>query len=508
MKILLGFVLVLAAAMPVIGNDLFIKSDVTAQHSISELSVVNFFAPEQPVVVARGRSDANVRMFSFYETGEDGAVNGEPRKMVSMPRDSLFFDFAPISHPEQQNLLFFDDVGVQVYNLQTGAVNQVIYTPSIYRQSVTPLFQQMDFARDLTGNGLADILIPDFQGYRLFLNDGKGGFPSEIRLNMQVEMRVGSTNPRFPGGTVPRYNEFPLYSADVNFDGLKDIVFLQDRSFVAFHQKDGGGFGREPQVYPIDIEVIGNSFAEQIRSNDRYADQSDLSETIIKTVEDINGDTVPDIVTETDNAQGLFNRSTVYRFHYGLKEHGGLAFRRDPDAVIKQDGITADTRHIDFTSDGRVDFAGGATNIGLMKIVGILLSGSASVQVSFYEQNDDGSFETKAKYRKKVSVDFDMSSGQSSVPVVEMTDLNGDGHKDLVLSKGQEKLRFYMATPNAKKMFAKKPTELALSLPKNGKFVSIQDVNGDARGDVLVHYDRLGMDGTASKKRFLVFTVK
>jgi len=478
----------------------FIKSEVRAEHSVNELKIVNFFAPDQAVLAATGRAQDDSRQFSFFEVGSDGTLAAEPRLKFSLPTSALFYDYASLFSAKQDSLVFLDAEGVKLFDPLSGAVRNLAAVSSIYKQNGSPIFIDVDFARDLNGDGFADLLIPDFDGYRLLLNDGKGSFGREIRLDMQVEMRIS--------GSTPRYSQFPVYAFDANFDGKTDIVFQKDNSFLAYLQTADGGFASTAENFDFDIEIVGNSYGAQVASNERYSDQSNLAETLISTIKDINGDDIIDIVTQTDRAKGLFNRSTEYGFHYGFESNGKIAFNKIPSAAFTLKGITAETRHIDFTTDGRIDFAGGAINIGIGKIIGILLSGSVSVPVNFYEQDAKGQFSEDPSYRKKVSVDFDMSSGQSSVPVVEMTDIDGDGAKDLILSNKNKSLRIYSATPGAKKMFTKKQIEIPLPLPKNGEYVTVGDLNGDGKGDILLHFDRLGADGPDNREKIVVLIAK
>jgi len=477
-------------------NGAFTETELTAEHGISALKAVNFFAPNTPALVASGQDDGERKFFSFFEMNGNNRLSQTVKLKIEMPQDAIFYDFAPVFNTDQQSLLFLNSSGIQIFDPEKGEVRQLAALSSIYKQNGSPLLSQVDFARDMNGDGLADILVPDFEGYRVLINDGHGGFSDETLLNMPVEMRLR--------GDTPRYSQFPVYSFDANFDGRTDVVFRRDNSFLAFLQSEDGSYATEAVDYSFDIDIVGNSFGAQVASNERYSDQSDLAETIVGTIDDINGDGIMDIVTQTDRARGLFNRSTEYGFHYGYEINGHIAYDKLPTAALTLKGITANIRHIDFAKDGRMDFAGGAVNIGIGKIIGILLSGSVSIPVMFYEQNEDGQFSEDPSFRKKISVDFDMSSGQSSVPVVEMTDFDGDGYKDLILSKDNEALRIYRATLGGRRMFTKKAIEIDLKLPKNGEQVTTADLNGDGKGDLMMHFDRLGADGKASRNKIIV----
>ncbi len=480
-------------------------NELEAEHPIEILQTLNFFQTGAKDILAVGRNKEEEKYFSLFQVNDNGEFPKEPTVSFQAPETMIFYDYGAVDAVGKDNLLFMMSEGVHKYDPASGESVPLIKTSSIYRQSYSPIIQQIDFVRDVNGDGFADVIIPDFTGYKLYLNDGNSGFHDEVLLNMQVEMRLGNVFSRNNQSTaVPRYSQFPYYIFDANFDGKDDIAFQKDRSFIVFMQKAGGGFEQTPVSVEFDLPVIGNSYAEQVRSNDRYQDQSDLAATTIEDVLDVNGDGVVDIVTTTDIAKGVFNRRHQFKYYFGKNTDGLLSFASEPSTGFTMKGFTARTRQIDFTTDGMLDFVGGSVNLGIGKMIGIFLSGSTNVDVNFYKMNAAGKYPQKQTFKKKVSVDFNLSSGQSSVPVVEMADLNGDGAKDLVLSKDSEKLQFYLGTPDSKKMFAKRARELEILLPKNGEFLTVSDINADGNDDLMFHFDRLGADGQNNTNRVVV----
>ncbi len=492
--------LMLVGSIPASGQELFNIHEVNSGHPVESLQKINFPNSGQTSLLAAGRGENETKHFSIYPLTAEGGVFSVASLSFTMPNDMLFYDIAKVDDKEKDSLLFMSAQGVSKLNETTGAIELLVPVETIYRQSYNPILEQVDFAKDLNGDGYADILVPDFAGYRLLVSDQKGGFLPEVILNMQVEMRMN--------GRVPRYSQFPVYQSDVNFDGKDDIIFLKDRSFIAFMQQADGNFSVDSTTINFDLPIIGNSVAEQVLANEKYRDQSNLAASTVKEVKDINGDDIIDIVTVTDVAKGVFNRSQEYKYYYGQNENGTLAFSTDPSSNISLKGFSARNQHIDFTKDGTQDFVAGSVNIGIGKIIGILLSGSTGVDVNFFRQGEDGKYPKKPTFKKKVSVEFNMSSGQSSLPVVELGDIDGDGVKDLILSKNEKEFQFFMGTPTAKKMFARKAIKLKTKIPKNGEDVEVLDLNEDGKDDFIFHFDRLGADGDDVKNRFVVMFAK
>ncbi|MCK0069023.1 FG-GAP repeat domain-containing protein [Kordiimonas laminariae] len=459
-------------------QDLFEIKQLDAGHPVETMEKIHFGSQGKAALLAAGRDRDGAKHFSIF----DAAGGNEAILHFTMPEDMLFFDTAKLDG-KATSVVFLSSEGVSYFNTESGQIELLVPVQSIFRQSFNPRLNKADFSKDLNGDGLADVLLPDFDGYRLLLGKEAGGFEPEQLLNMQVEMRLGA-------GT-PRYSTFPYYQFDANFDGKDDIVFHQDHSFIVFPQEVDGSFENEPMIIPFDLPVTGNSYKEQVRADERYADQTNLENSTFREIDDINGDGIIDIVTTTDIAKGVFNRTLEFHYYYGKNEGGKLTFSGEADTDIVMKGFSTRNEHIDFGTDGKKDFVAGAANLGIGKIIGIFLSGSTSVDVNFYEQGDNGRYTEKPTYKKKVSVAFNLSSGQSSIPVVEMGDFNGDGSKDLVVSKKEKELQFFMATPGGKNMFARKAVKLKIPLPKNGEYVDALDLNEDGKDDLVFYFDRL-----------------
>lgn len=469
-------------------QDLFEIKHLDAGHPVEAIEKIHLGTDEKAALLVAGRDRESIKHFSVFDIPAAGESAAAPAFHFTMPEDMLFFDTAKLDG-KTTSMLFLSSEGVSHYNSVSNEIELIAPVQSIFRQSFNPRLNKADFAKDLNGDGLADILLPDFDGYRLLLGKEGGGFEPEQRLGMSVEMRLGN-------GT-PRYSTFPYYQFDANFDGKDDIVFHQDHSFLVFTQKADGSFDDSALTVPFELPVTGNSYKEEVRADEQYADQTNLENSTFQEIADINGDGIIDIVTTTDIAKGVFNRTIEFHYYYGKNDGGKLTFDKDANTDIVMKGFSTRNEHIDFGTDGKMDFVAGTAKLGIGKIIGIFLSGSTSVDVNFYEQGTDGRYTEKPTFKKKVDVEFNLSSGQSSIPVVEMGDFNGDGVKDLVVSKKEKELQFFMATPTGKKMFARKASKIKLPLPKNGEYVDAVDLNEDGKDDLAFYFDRL--NGGADK---------
>ncbi len=453
-------------------------------------------------LVVKGQNDDGKRVFSIFAVDESGNIASEADHQVLMPEGALFYDFGAVFEKGIETLMFLDHTGIQYYDLEDKTIKELVQSPSIYLEGINPQLQNLDFARDISGDEIADIVIPGFDGYRLFRRDEAGNFSSQL-LKMQVEMRIGNANPRLPNGNTPRYSRFPSYSFDINFDGLNDLLFLKDQEFLSFLQNADGTFSDVAEIVPLGLEVTGNSWTEQVKANERYADQTNLVETSIHIIEDLNGDGIVDVMTETDNAAGVFNRRTIYSIHPGSNVDDRLVFDQTPLSTFEVKGLRYQTRLIDLDNDGDTDFGAASVKIGIGKVIGALISGSTDATLSFFKHGDDGTFSKKPVYTKGVSVKFNLSSGNTSIPFVELTDVTGDGLKDLLINDGKKGIKIYRGQ-NEKRIFARKAEKFRVTMPSSGDMIDVVDLNGDGESDLVIHFDRLGTDGVDNRKRMII----
>ena len=453
-------------------------------------------------LVVKGQDASGKKLFSIYSLDTDGKFNPEPTHQIAMPDDALFYDFGAVFEKGVEALMFLNHEGIRYYDVTEKTIKPLVSTKSIYLAGINPQLQSLNFARDISGDDIAEIIIPGFDGYNLFMRDGDDNFTIQL-LNMQVEMRIGGSNPRFPNGNTPRFSRFPSYSFDINFDGRKDLLFLKDQDFLSFLQQEDGSYAIEPAVVPLGLKVTGNSWVEQIKANERYADQSNLVETSIHIIEDLNGDGIIDIMTETDNAAGVFNRKTSYSMHPGRNEGGMLTFDQTPVSSFEVKGIRYQTRLVDLDNDDVRDFGAASVKVGVGKIIGALISGSTDATLSFFKHGSDGKFSEKPIYTKGVPVKFNLSSGNTSIPFVELTDVTGDGLKDLLLNDGKKGIKIYRGQ-NEKRIFARKAEKFNVAMPSSGNLIDVMDLNGDGESDLVIHFDRLGVDGLDNRQRMIV----
>jgi len=134
--------------------------------------------------------------------------------------------------------------------------------------------------------------------------------------------------------------------------------------------------------------------------------------------------------------------------------------------------------------------------LGLMRIIKMLLTKSATIGIKIYQMNEQALYPEQPTLEKKLTLKFSFSMGEDSaegsgtVPVFGLDgDFNGDGYLDLISAVNQTKFNIYYGSE--KKIFADRAKiNFDVKLPKNGNEVKIDDLDGNGKSDIIITYQK------------------
>lgn len=449
-------------------------------------------------LLVHGRDAGGLARMAIFSPDPARGWSSPRRREVEVPFDALFFDILRGADGQADRLAFLTPLGVRIFDPVDGGAPLRLSAVSIFRHASNPEFDRMAFAVDADGDGRDDLLIPDFDGHRLFLQTGDGGFSEPVFLGLPSEMRIGGFT-SISGE--PRYKAFPHHAFDADGDGRGDLVFHRGRELLVFAQGEDGGFASFPRPVPLGLPIVGNRWVDEIAAEDISANRSNFVQTRLLRIEDFDGDGIVDILTETERASGTFDRVTGYALHFGRGP--GPVFDPVPDTSILVPGYVARLQVVDVDGDGRRDLVTASVDIGIGKIVGALLTGSTDFDLSFHRLGAGRALPETPDVRRKLSVGFDFSSGGVSIPLFALADVDGDGAMDLLLDDDKRGIRLFPSEPG-KALFARRAIRVDVDLPGDGQLVDSADLDGDGGADILIRFDRLGADGADNRDRILL----
>lgn len=418
-------------------------------------------------------SEDNARELIVFGSSRDG---WRPRLRMPLDEAYIFFDVVTIGRSDR--LMLYRRGALDVLDLQTGRTAPWLAVDSIYNAPMVKAFRRTTLAQDVNGDDREDLLIPDFDGYWVFLQAKDGTFTRQPKFGRSVTMAAAFDE-------APSYDLRTAHRMDYNTDGRTDLAFWHRGRFEVHVQNDRGGFAVEPTILEIPIPLEHDDVFNFMADDDEAGGHSKKA---LYAVDDLNGDGVTDLETFSVAGQGVFGRSTAHQVHLGRRDpENGMSFDVEPQSTIGSEGFQFYLEHQDFDSDGAKDVLVVSVEFGLAKIIAALLTQSASLDIEFYRMTPNG-YDKKPNAKRKITAQFDYSSGNVFVPAVMVGDFTGDTLADLAVQEGDEGLRVFPGVRD-ERLFDKRGKLIEVAMPDDRSKVHMLDLNRDDKKDVLLHFD-------------------
>lgn len=438
------------------------------------------------LVVAGVDEDGRARL-SVFPSGEKGELLSKPDRTVALPENVLALDAG------NGALYALVPDGVLRWDPKDDSFERVVSARSIFQLRPPTKLIPVSFLDDVDGDGEADIVLPDFGGYRLFLREGDG-FRAGPVLRIAAIAHHQEYNRRIT------YRPVPVYFLDVNGDGEQDAIAVRGGELLFFEGRGGGTFA-DGAVVPLGLGITERFLGDDVGGVD--VDHTDQTWKRVVRVADFDGNGAVDLFTHTVESTGLFDKTHAFGLHPGIQGET-FRYRADEGRRIETNVVIDTPTFADLNGDGGLDFGTWSVDFGIGTIFGWLVSGTIDLEVSYYALRKDGTYANVPDRREEVEVAFDLSSGKPTVPPWFLADVDGDGRLDLVLGEGEDRLRVFLGD-GSKGLFADEPVVTKVRLPGNGRdLVSPADVNADGKTDIVIRYGEVDGDDLGGKLKVLV----
>jgi len=455
--------------------------------------------PGERVLMLVGQNEERSNLLGVYPLETDGRV-ASPVARFQLPESFVFFDQGPQGR-ERSQLTFLATDGVWRYDVNGHRLLKLVDVQSLYREPTEAGLAALDFVMDVNGDGLEDLMIPDFEGYRLFLQDEEGKFDSAallaVRPRMQMINRV-----HLPRG-VPRYLRYHMYQVDLNRDKKMDLAFVRESELVGFVQNEDGSYDTTPRTIALDLDLTPEHLARALDSDDVDVDHSDLTLRQVQDLRDLDADGIPDFVVQATISSGVLDKKTEYHVHRGRFGDEGLGFNNEADSVVRSDGFQFYLVKVDMNGDSRLDLMSPSIGFGVRQVIGALFTGSVGMDVAFYGMQSDGSYPEEPAKTRDVSVKFDLSSGYVDWPAMDIADFDGDGMADLLIQKDKDRFEVFPGNGTAQ-LFSDDPWTVETVMPRDGERVDALDLDLDGKSDILMRYTSADGEAQGTRIRVLV----
>jgi|GEM_PF-1792591 len=474
-----------AAADPIDFDELVVDAGFHIEQPVLFASLVG----DERHVVLGGRDDEfaqRLAVFSLQNTAE-------PLLSLRPGAHLIAYDTGRIGG--QDSLFFIEPGRIMRFDISTGEFVEFSKVRSIYGQQRTGQITPIDFIRDVSGDELDDLVVPDTAGYRVRLQREDGTLGEEVVLEGSSAMTVS-------GGTVS-FESRPLVSGNMTDDGLPDLAVWRGNTLHVYEQQADYRFNGEPFTITLDLGLQSEAEMRAIESGRGAMDQSGLTETRIWRVEDLNGDDQPDILTESLLNKGVFDKENDFRLHLGRIDGEQISYLNAEDALLASSGLQYGLITTDIDGDGRKDLLVRKVRLSFGRVIRALLSGNVSLQLHFFRMTDDDTYAEEANYITKTNVQFSMSSGQVDIPAIKVADFDADGLQDLMMQTDTNQLSFQSGV-GGDELFSEQAAERTVALPRNGDLATTDDINDDGRADLIIRYNAADGDGPSRTVRLLI----
>ena len=454
--------------------------------AVADLAVVNIDE----------KDDRRLRIYVF----DDGSW--VPRLGTTLRPQVLFVDVANIGGRDR--LVTYQRGRLNWFDPDSATERALVAVTSNFNPPRRGEIPHVDVTRDVNGDERDDLVVPDVDGFWVFIQMSDGAFADPVKIGPSTNMS------RIYGADGYRYDPWAqsrVHEMDYNRDGRRDLVFWNVDHFEAHLQNERGLFASVPVTFTTDVSFdsddLGSLVApEGVRSRRKdHGASGAMTGRVLHSLTDVNGDGVADLVVFSleggssrflGQTSELWSMQSTYEVHFGAPAHSRTRFAPDISAAIHSDGIPFGLEPHDFDHDGQVDVMFTIINPGIFRAIGMLVSAfltqAVSMDLHFYRMASD-TYPDKPSVTRKIRTTSLGESGEKAAahfPSVLIGDVNGDRRSDLLVQQGRNELRVFLGVPGPD-LFTRRPQKAAVAVP-NEEYIWLVDLNGDGKQDIVMHH--------------------
>ncbi len=506
---MLVFGVFLSGCSGLFGKEVDPMSPAPTRYSFEQHEVITGAAKHQTVLTGFLLGDATAELVVVNIDKEDNrrlhiyAFDDNSwvlRLEATLHPEVLFVDVADIGGRDR--LITYENGRLNWFDPESATVHPLVAVTSNAPPPIGEI-PHLDVTRDLNGDNRDDLVVPDFDGFWVFIQMDDGVFADPVKIGSSIEIgRVYAAD----GYRYNPWTEASIHEMDYDQDGRSDLVFWNEDHFVVHRQDERGLFSPVATTFTTEVAFDSDDLGSLVapagvrgRRFDHGAPGA-MSGRVLHALTDMNRDGIADLsVFSLQAGKGrllgqtseLWNMQSAYEVHFGTLMPDGVVFGTEVSAMIRSDGIPFDLGARDFDHDGQVDMMFVVIDPGIFKVIGMLARGiathSALLDLNLYRMEGDSyPDEHDASYKLKAYTPGDSGKKSMHFPSLLFGDVNGDGRPDLLVQNGREELRVFIGVPGPD-LFARKPQKVAVNMPYE-EYTWLVDFNKDKVQDLLMHH--------------------
>ncbi len=482
------------------------KDVVPMQHAAAELAfeqhkVVTGIAKHQTVLTGflLGGAIADLAVVSIDENNDrylhiyacnDGTWVS--RIDTALRPEVLLVDVANIDGRDR--LITYEHGKLNWFDPESATEHVLVTVPSMVPPP-SDAIPHVDITHDVNADARDDLVIPDSDGFWVFIQTKNRGFTDPVKLGPPTEVN------RIYDADEYRHtpwNKSRIHQMDYNRDGQNDLVFWNADHFEVHYQDEHGLFAPNAKTFTTDVAFDADELASLaapygVRRRRRdHQPTGNLTGRVLHALTDMNGDGIADLGVFSLKGGGLWHMHSTYEVHFGTPTpDGGVTFASEVSTALQVDGIPFTMEQHDLNHDGQVDMMFTTIKPRIFKVIGMIigsvLTGSGSLDLEFYGMAGDIYPDKPSTTRKIKSYPPSETGGRTAFSFVLIGDVNGDKRLDMLVKHEPKELRVFTGV-SGPHLFNRKPQKVAVAIPNNEKYTWLVDINQDGKQDLLMYH--------------------
>ena len=457
--------------------------------TLAELAVVNI----------EKNNTRRLRIYAYKNGTWELTLNTSLRPQIR------FVDITTIKG--QDRLITYEHGRLNWFDLDSKSEQKLMNITTNYNMIDPDKVSHIDITRDLNGDGLDDLVLPDSDGFWISTQLNNGSFTDPVKLGPPEPFLDKTALDQNRSYREVGINELTtlwylsrLHQMDCNGDKRTDLVFWNEDHFDAYLQNTHGAFSADVKTFTTDVSfdtdgayAIAFDFSGENMFALMLGFREKTKRRILHTFRDMNTDGISDMIIHTLEGRSIGNQRSIYEVHFGIQTTEGIAFAEDVGMTIKPRGTAggllpwgyASYWLQDFDNDGKLDFLFRDVNTKITGMARAMVGKSIAVNIELFRM-ENRSFPEKPTTKRKIrpALDF-FETERVFFPPVLSGDVNGDRLLDLIVGKNWSEMHIFLGEQTPK-VFAKKPQKVKVTMPNDERNIWLVDLNRDNKKDILI----------------------
>ena len=455
---------------------------------------------EIAVVHTDENDNRRLRIYAFADTTWTLKLDTTLRPEV------LFVDVANIGGRDR--LITYERGRLNWFDPDAATEHPLVVVTSNFKPPREHEIPHVDVTQDVNADDRDDLVVPDIDGFWVFIQMSNGAFAEKVKIGPPTEME------RILGADGYRYNPWSqsrVYEIDYDRDGRTDLVFWDEDHFKVHLQNERGLFAPKAKTFLTDVAF----------DSDRGSllTTGDMTGKVLHALSDLNGDDIADLVVFQLSGKDISKKHSSYEVHFGaLTPDGGIAFSADLDIAFQsEESVQLGMDRHDFNRDGRMDLMITTINLEFLKgsvwksIKGFM-GDDIGLGLEFY-QMEKGRYPDTPNTTRGIALDgvpshrepgwvpldivlrgatHERRKTQKSYPrafnaTLRIGNVTGDGRSDLLIADHPRMMVVFSGVPGPE-IFARQPQEVKIAVPNDEEYTWLVDLNKDGVQDILMHH--------------------